>query len=342
MVACGKVSDPLPPLVQVPAAVSDMVATQRGSYVKLSWTLPKLNTNGSTATTLGYLELLRLAQPAGSALPSGNFLIESGTKLASLHSSNFDAYRVGEKLVFTDTLRGDDEKEIFRSQFVYGVRVFNQKGQGSGLSNLASVQLQALPEPPSDLKAQLAEDFIEIEWQPPSQRIDHSPFDGTAAFNLYRKGLESGKQEDLLNTTPISESRFKDRTMILDKSYEYTVRSVMSSSGVALESFDSSAIQVTNRDLYPPKAPTELTAISGQKYISLVWLPNNEGDLAGYHVYRRGEIGDNLKLTEKPLTTAAFIDRAVEKGKLYRYRIKAIDTHGNESLFSDEVEEKVE
>ena len=130
--------------------------------------------------------------------------------------------------------------------------------------------------------------------------------------------------------------------MILDQTYDYTVRSVTLTDAGALESFDSSSIRVTNRDVYPPKAPSELTAISGQEYISLVWVPNTETDLAGYSVYRRSNSAEYQKLTEKLITTASFLDQTVEIGKRYQYRVKTVDTHGNESSFSEEVEEQVE
>src|SRR6185369_16969314 len=52
LAACGNIGEPLPPLVQIPKPISDLAVMQFGKEVKLSWTLPKLNIDGSEATTL--------------------------------------------------------------------------------------------------------------------------------------------------------------------------------------------------------------------------------------------------------------------------------------------------
>jgi hypothetical protein len=85
-----------------------------------------------------------------------------------------------------------------------------------------------------------------------------------------------------------------------------------------------------------------VTAISNGQSISLVWLPNAESDLAGYYVYRSGEEHHYQKLTQERITTASYTDSSVEKGKTYYFRIKAVDTSGNESDYSEEVSDKVE
>jgi len=43
---CGYVSEPLPPLANVPARVMDLTAIQRGNRVVAGFTLPRLTTEG--------------------------------------------------------------------------------------------------------------------------------------------------------------------------------------------------------------------------------------------------------------------------------------------------------
>ena len=99
---------------------------------------------------------------------------------------------------------------------------------------------------------------------------------------------------------------------------------------------------MTNADTYPPKPPAEVTAISSAQGISLVWLPNTEADLTGYWVYRSGPDKKFQRLQDQLLTTASIIDKSVEKGQTYFYRVKAVDLKGNESEFSEEVSDTVE
>ena len=140
----------------------------------------------------------------------------------------------------------------------------------------------------------------------------------------------------------MKESSFKDQSIELGKSYVYSVRPVVETPSGPVEGEDSQPLEVTNADTYPPKPPTEVTAISGGQGISLVWLPNTEPDLAGYWIYRSGPDKKFQRLQDQLLTTASIIDKSVEKGQTYFYRVKAVDQKGNESRFSEEVSDTVE
>src|SRR5687768_11185482 len=48
LLACGKRGDPRPPVPVIPQAASDLVVTQRGSNVILSWSYPALSTSGQS------------------------------------------------------------------------------------------------------------------------------------------------------------------------------------------------------------------------------------------------------------------------------------------------------
>ena len=130
--------------------------------------------------------------------------------------------------------------------------------------------------------------------------------------------------------------------MELGKTYFYRVRSVAPPSAGGIESLDSDRVEVTNKDIYPPKPPSEVAAISNGESISLVWSPNTEPDLAGYVVYRSGPEKKFERISDSLLTTASLVDSSVVKGQTYIYRIKAIDQKANASDFSEEVSEKVE
>jgi fibronectin type 3 domain-containing protein len=108
-----------------------------------------------------------------------------------------------------------------------------------------------------------------------------------------------------------------------------------------VESANSKTITVINSDTYPPKPPTEVTAISNGQFISVVWLPNAEPDLAGYWVYRAKTDRNYERLTEQLINAASTIDKRVEKGQTYFYRVKAVDIKGNESDLSEEVSDTV-
>ncbi|CUA83202.1 endonuclease [Pseudidiomarina woesei] len=91
-------------------------------------------------------------------------------------------------------------------------------------------------------------------------------------------------------------------------------------------------------DTTAPAAPSYLSATPGTGIVSLAWNQGSESDLAGYYVYRRDMSGSNYtRLNTALITTAAFDDYNVTGGSTYFYVVTAVDTSGNESVFSSEV-----
>jgi hypothetical protein len=341
--ACGYVGDPLPPLIQIPERISDLAAAQLGRSIKLSWTLPKLNTDGSAATTLSRVEIYRLRERSDpvATLDSKHFS-EHAVKWMVLNKVNFDAYQEGDRIVLSDSLQDLDTSEVLQSMFAYAIRVLNNKKQDAGFSNLVSARVYLAPNPPDSIRFSFGEEFIKLSWQPPILNIDGSPVTESVKYNVYRATIHQARVRERLTSVAVSQNEFQDTTMALGQVYFYTVRAAIDSKEGVVESFDSKEYEAKNVDTYPPRAPAEVTAISDGSSISVVWLPNTEEDLAGYYVYRSGVERDFKRLTPQAIATASFNDRSVEKGNIYHYRVKAMDKMGNESADSEEVSEKVE
>jgi fibronectin type 3 domain-containing protein len=104
------------------------------------------------------------------------------------------------------------------------------------------------------------------------------------------------------------------------------------------------------RDTFPPPTPSGLEAIPGgagaaDRSIDLSWSPDNDADLAGYFVYRQevdpqGQVtGTVTRLNTIPVVGPAYRDQTVLPGHRYAYRVTAVDTAGNESAPSADVQE---
>jgi hypothetical protein len=78
---CGKKGPPLPPLVKLPVAPTDLTADRRGSTVDLSVTLPASNTDGTRPANISRMDILALTAPTST---SDTVVLEDGVKVASV------------------------------------------------------------------------------------------------------------------------------------------------------------------------------------------------------------------------------------------------------------------
>ena len=337
--ACGKIGEPLPPLIRIPEPIVDLAARQQGGEVILGWTLPHLNTDGSTATTLASMEIYRTIgdpSPDAEAAPA---------------VGDSDPWRVlrtepapgrEETGSVRDLLDGQDLSEVLGKELSYAVKVFNRKGQSAGLSNIATLRLQPVPHSPGRPSLNPAEEFVEISWEPSSTNIDGSPVAAGAAFNLYRTSSERSSAASPLNSTPVAGTSYRDGSAHLGESYVYRVRAVLVTDRGQVESRDSEEASLFHRDVYPPEPPRRLTLVVGRGFLSLAWFPNSESDLAGYHVFRRQGRNELQRITATPSQRTSYEDRDLLKGLVHAYRVTAVDRAGNQSSYSNVVSDTLE
>lgn len=95
----------------------------------------------------------------------------------------------------------------------------------------------------------------------------------------------------------------------------------------------------TSTDSTPPAAPTGVNATAGDGNVALSWAANTESDLAGYNVYRGTTSGGPYtKINGSLLTTRTYSDTGLTNGTTYYYVVKALDTTGNVSNPSTQVQ----
>ena len=86
----------------------------------------------------------------------------------------------------------------------------------------------------------------------------------------------------------------------------------------------------------PPAIPKNLSAIAGDRRIILSWDRNSDPDISHYNIYRDQDSPATTLHTSAGKDTF-FVDTAVEIGTTYFYRIRAVDSSGYVSGFSDEI-----
>jgi hypothetical protein len=80
--------------------------------------------------------------------------------------------------------------------------------------------------------------------------------------------------------------------------------------------------------------PIGLVERVGDRSVVLHWDPVVASGLAGYHVYRASSPTEPFEPYSVILSTNHFVDFEVQNGLTYRYRVRAVDTAGQESLDS--------
>lgn len=335
---CGKKGDILPPLVRFPQAVENIRALQRTGRIVLTWQNPTAYEDGSTLTSIEAIEIWVLEEKAGEEEESAKILAEEFDNVAKLHET-ITKDRVEELTVQDGAGKGqmaysyDLSGDFLSKKYTFGIRAKDRK-RYSAFSVLVSVKPMVLPLPPTEIKAEVFADRIEITWKPPPGSGDPSSAPNVKGYNVYRSLDDEEPQRR--NPRLLEEEKYSDREFLFGQTYRYFVRASATATSPYVESEDSGAVEIFARDTFAPEPPTGLVSVAGQDVVAISWDPNEEEDLAGYRVWRREEGSEGTTLlTPDPIRESAYNDRAAEKGKMYAYAVTAVDISGNESRKSN-------
>ena len=304
---CGSVGEPLYPALNIPQRISDLVAVERGDKIAIYFTIPPLTTEGLAVRSIGSVDL------RVGVNPSSGF--------------NIDQWTAGAKRLDTSapSQPGPVHVEILAGEFIgkeilARVRVGNSRGRMSEWSNFVVVNVETPLAKPADLQAQPSPEGVRLSWNAPNQN----------SFRVFRKA-DQEKEPSPIATTDKPE--YVDTSTEYGKPYEYYVQGIHEKT----ESDVAGPAAITPKDIFSPAVPTGLTASAGIAAIELAWERNTELDLKEYRVYRSEENGPFVQIADG-LEGPSYSDRKIESGKLYKYRVAAVDQSGNPSDPSQPVE----
>jgi len=304
---CGSVGEPLYPALNIPQRISDLVAVERGDKIAIYFTIPPLTTEGLAVRSIGSVDL------RVGVNPSSGF--------------NIDQWTAGAKRLDTSapSQAGPVHVEILAGEFIgkeilARVRVGNSRGRMSEWSNFVVVNVETPLAKPADLQAQPSPEGVRLSWNAPNQN----------SFRVFRKA-DQEKEPSPIATTDKPE--YVDTSTEYGKPYEYYVQGIHEKT----ESDVAGPAAITPKDIFSPAVPTGLTASAGIAAIELAWERNTELDLKEYRVYRSEENGPFVQIADG-LEGPSYSDRKIESGKLYKYRVAAVDQSGNPSDPSQPVE----
>jgi hypothetical protein len=143
-----------------------------------------------------------------------------------------------------------------------------------------------------------------------------------------------------LGTQDGDERRFLDSGAAFGATYKYVMTAVVNRDPL-VESTFSEELEWEYLDDFPPAPPTELVILPEMGLARLLWDASDDDDVVGYVIHRRLLGGKYEPLNETPSPGSTYSDRTAASGRTYAYRVVAVDTQGNESDPSEEVEVRI-
>jgi len=333
---CAKIAEPLPPLVRVPIPAADLAAFQSEDSVVLTFSEPVLNTDGSPATTLHSIQVLRLEED-DSAIPSRQPLSDEFFQLRAMpiltiEIQDFPSYLQNGIFVIRDTRTISRASEFHPRAFRYAVLFVNKNRQAAGLSNQVRITPVSIPPHPSAVSVDVTENSIKLQWEAPAENTDGTRPARIAGYNIYKSAEEGKIPDQPINTEPVQGLGYEDRNFQFDMTYYYAISTVGSIKDPYAESLPSKIYSVTTRDIFPPAPPENFNAALEGSNIILLWAPSASEDVAGYRLFRREKGAETRQpLLSELITGLSFRDDNALSGRSYEYTIYAVDKHGNES-----------
>ncbi len=353
---CGAPAAPQPPTLNLPAPVRDLSAVRIGDEVHLDFTIPAKTTDKLPVRGDMTAQLCRAVE-AGPCQPVGTSAVSAAlsTSTSAKMTASLD-----------DTLPADLTQGAPRL-LTYRVTVLNHAAKAAAASAPAFARAGAAPAAVAGFQATPRRNGVLLSWRSAavptgeavSVRFARTRTAGPSA-PVQQAGLGGGRsqEEPAEQGLRVSESAAERRPIALDRtartgrSYRYTAQRVqqmqLGKHTLEVASLPSAPVNVVYSDVFPPPTPTGLVSAADTPggAIDLSWTPDEDPGLAGYVVYRRlagsgneGVAPARISPAGKPVTTPAWRDTTVIAGQRYKYSVSAVDTSGNESKRSAEVED---
>lgn len=324
-VACGHKGPPQAPLRPVPVAVSAWSVERMGAAVRLQFTVPDANRDGSTPPAVNRVEIFALSQAADATPPTGAAVAVPANLIATVSVKSAEPPApgappdprpaAGEVASHVDAVAASAGESATPMVRYYMVVPAAGRRRGPA-SAILPVPLSVSPAAPTGVKADYTEQTLTVAWDvsAPGQRY------------VIEETDERGAGATRLSGAPLDAVTF-DLPVQFGQVRCFAVRAVETRGAVSVIGEPSPPVCVTPRDRFPPPVPTGLLVVPGDGAIELAWTGVAAPDLAGYVVLRGdGANGALQPLTPAPLAAASYRDTTVRAGATYVYTVIAVDT----------------
>ncbi|MBI2447249.1 MAG: PKD domain-containing protein, partial [Candidatus Omnitrophica bacterium] len=214
--------------------------------------------------------------------------------------------------------------------WAWGRNSHRQLGDVTTTDRNTPVQVIGQPPAPTGLSGTAGDGVVNLDFD----NITNFRING---YNVYRS-TTSGSGYQKINTSIVTASQYQDTTVTNSVNYCYVVTGLQET---PCSNESNSSDEVCGTPVsggLPPSQPTGLTATAGNQVVNLNWNDNTESAISGYNVYRSTTSGGAYsKINTVLLTSSQYTDSSLTNGTTYYYVVTAVDTAGNESGYSSQV-----
>lgn len=328
---CGRKGNPVIPGSIAPETVSGLTARPTPGKVSLAWSMPTKTTEGKRLLNLEMFIVQRGEVPEGTKPDDCACAYKT---VATIDVEAPQPARITEgKVLFDDVKVNNDQTYAYR---VIAVNKYDRESKPAGP---VVARPSVPPAAPSNLAAEADDKQIRLTWDAPKRNEDGTPLTDLKGYNVYRS-TQQGVPVAQANQELVSGTSFTDIGLPTGKTFYYMVKAVDNLSAPWSESRPSNEVSAATEDRTSPRPPVNVVAVPGPKEIRLNWEPNQEGDLAGYRIYRSTTPGQGYEpVTAAPVKTNSFTDTDVMPGVAYYYVVTSVDNapRANESFRSEQV-----
>ncbi len=308
--ACGVKTSPVPPEGGHPNVVTDLAARAREDGILLRWKAPKTSRKGKFTEPAGF-EIQRRAKAAKEA---------AWSEYETVAEINYN--KTIETVTWKDTNVNPDVRYEYRLASV------DESGDMGPYSETVTAKWDIPPGKPTGLTAETGNRTVTLMWNSPEK-------EGGPKIEGYYIYRAKGEAEAKLATPyAVPETEFFDGGLENGVEYRYLVRAATASGNFMIEGPASETVRTVPGDKIAPAAPVGVGAFLLEDGVKVMWWPNEEDDLSGYHVYRKHD-GQTEKVTEELLKEPGYMDSAARRNQTYTYTVTAVDDSGNESPRSE-------
>jgi predicted small lipoprotein YifL len=221
---------------------------------------------------------------------------------------------------------------------------------GCGKKGPVRPKLTTLPEAPGQVTLIQQGKLFVLAWTIPEKHADGTKVEDLTGFRIKRLTYDAAQGcptcRDPQTEVAEIELRYPEPAQRIGKRIYWRDLDIRPGTGyryaivpLTIGGHETPAATVHLTAVLPPPAPTNLRAEAGDARVSLQWqapeLPEGM-ELVGYNLYRRyaRRAFPIVPVNKEPLAKTQLLDRGLDNGKAYEYRVNAVVRDGEQVLES--------